>query len=264
MTTIAGWLILLRDDQCDAREGCGRSDSDPGAGPRTRPRRILEASAARPSAGLAQGRTPAASEAACPARLRLGPALLGRVRDRGDAARTRAGRRIGDTAAPPALPRRGGVARGRDRLLPPNRARIPARRWVLHRRKGEPRPDPRPDGGRRDPDLLRAHRGGERHRWGDRGDVGRTGALPLQDADGHHVHPDDHGREPQGSEGGRPTFRDPDVRLRRGRRRHARVGRLAVHERWVPDGRHRRPPARSGLGATVLLVLRHSRQAPPR
>ena len=237
-----------------------------GAGRRARSRGILEASAARPGSGLAQGRAPAAAEAPRLAGLRLGSALLGGLRHRGDAAGPRAGRRVGPAAAAPhcrvgvgallvvviasyrqtvrEYPNGGGsyiVAKENLGLLPGLTAAA------------------------RDPGLLRADGGGERDGGRDRGDVGRAGRwptykLPMAIAFIALITVANlRGAKEAGKLFAIPTYGF----VRRGRRHAGAWGAWVLRQRGVPARRDRGPAARGDIrprGAARppgILVGRH-------
>ena len=135
-----------------------------------------EADAGRSTDAALAARGRAAAEAARAADLRVGSALLGRLRDRGRTAR--ADHRVAGLAGPDRadLVRDRGPAGDRGPLIPPDDLRLPERRRLVRRRQGEPRRHRRPRRRRLPAHRLRPHRGGVDRLRRARGHVGRAGA----------------------------------------------------------------------------------------
>ena len=179
--------------------------------------------------GQPRGRAAAALDRA--ADLRLGPALVRRLRDRGGA--RRAGCDVGRLARAdhPDLGGHRGAADGRGAVVPADDLRLPERRRLLRRGQGEPRPAGRARGGRVAAGRLRAH-GRRLDRLGRAGGhLGRARALHAR-------------RRAQSRRARRARARQPARRARVGLR--LRAADLRLHHR---DRRHdrRRPRARHAL-----------------
>ncbi len=194
--------------------------------------------------------------------LRVRPALVRRVRDRGGARRAR--RRVGRRRASrvPDLARDRRAARDRRPLVPPDGAGLRELRRRLHRRQGEPGPAAEPRRGGRAPDRLHPHRRGLGCGRRARAHLGRDlAARPRADALAR-LRRADRGREPARCRGGGDPVRDPDLRVRRvdlraDRRRArpsarpARARRRSCRIRCAAGRRRRhrvRRPARVRLG----------------
>ncbi len=135
---------------------------------------------------------------------------------------------------------RGGDA-DRRRVVPPERARLPERRWRLRGRHRQPRADRRRHGGRRAAGRLRADRGGVDLVGRPERRVGDPGVLRARGGRGRDPGAGPDGDEPARRPGVGDAVRDPDLRLHD---RHHRDGALrpaAGPDRRPAPGRERAP-----------------------
>ena len=180
--------------------------------------------------------------------LRLRPALVGRLRDRGGAGRARRGLGRRRATCVPGLDRDRRAARDRRALVPPDGARLPERGRRVHRREGEPRQAPEPRRGGSAADRLHPHRRGLGRRRRARAHVCGDEPAGPRARRCRSAASRDHDRQPARRSRGGDPLRDPDLRVRRRRsspdRRRLRALRRGLRARR-PSSRIRCWPARA-------------------
>ncbi len=159
-------------------------------------------------------RRDAAAQAAGDAGLLLGPALIGRLRDRADPPRARSRRPRAPAPDAVGRGRRRRAACDRRRLLPPDLPRLSERRRRLRGQPRQPRRERLPDRGLGAADRLRAHGGGLGRRRSRRDHERGARACPVRGRVVARLRRRPRGGEPARGQGVRARLRPADLRLR--------------------------------------------------
>ena len=217
-----------------------------------------EAGRRRPSDGERRARGDPPLEDSGAADLRVGSALVGRLRDRIGARRPRGGLRNGCVSRVPDLDRRCAPARDRRRLLSPNRSRLRDERRRVCRREGESRHVAESRRSRGAPRRLCADGGGLDRRRGLRSHVVRALSQRPQGRAFARLSRSHRLRQPSWRSRVRARLCPADLRIRRRDVRARRRGTGQDHPRRPTAGGRPGPcrGRRSGRGVGVRAASR--------